>query len=171
MRERRLGKRPVAPEFIFRPSLSRPAPHCQGVRYIIIYLFPEIPRRCQLSMTQPMTPSGLQYQPLESAQERHARGVQLRGPLRTDDPAGEAERILQAWHEAGGVAKANRVFELDASAVEGVDSSGIACLVYLRRRLVESDAQLRLTGVSPRLYAILDLLGWLAAMGVETTEA
>lgn len=118
-----------------------------------------------------MNPDGLQYQPLESPDDRHAPGMQLTGVLKSGDPAGEAENILQQWHNAGGVATANSVFELDAASVESVDSSGVACLVYLRRRLAENDVQLRITGVSPRLYTILDLLGWLAAMGVETAEA
>lgn len=123
------------------------------------------------AMTTPTRPAGLQYQPLESPGGEHARGVRLSGLLQSEDPAGEAERILQVWCDAGGVATADSPFELDVSAIEGVDSSGIACLVYLRRQLVESGGQLRISGVTPRLYAILELLGWLAAMGVETAEA
>ena len=119
----------------------------------------------------PTPMSGFQYQPLDSLENRHARGVQLTGMLQSADPAADAERILQAWRNAGGAATADRPFELDASGIDGVDSSGIACLVYLRRRVMESGGQLRITGVTPRLYAILELLGWLTTMGVETAEA
>lgn len=122
-------------------------------------------------MPNPTPMAGLQYQPLDSIENRHARGIHLTGTLRSDDPAADAERILQAWRDAGGAVTADRPFELDASTLEGVDSSGIACLVYLRRRVLESGGQLRITGVTPRLYAMLELLGWLAAMGVETSEA
>lgn len=119
----------------------------------------------------PIPSSGLQYQPLDSLEDRHARGMQLTGMLQSADPAADAERILQVWRDAGGAATAEQPFELDVSATEGVDSSGVACMLYLRRRVLESGGQMRITGVTPRLYAILELLGCLTALGVEASEA
>ncbi len=54
---------------------------------------------------------------------------------------------------------ANTVFSLDASALIDFDSSALAVLLGLRRRVLKAGAQLQLTGAPPQLRDLATLYG------------
>ena len=53
---------------------------------------------------------------------------------------------------------------LDLSAVDHVDSAGIACLLELRRR---SGGALQLTAIPPQMQALADFLGVGTLLGLQ----
>lgn len=109
-------------------------------------------------------------QPAESQTMTHRwdfeqRKLILEGTLSASEPAELVNKWLGEYH--GQPLGDDVCIEIDVRAVHTFDSSGIAILVMLRHRLMESGTWMRLTHASGQLIAVVELLGLQVELGLH----
>ncbi|CUS47422.1 MAG: ABC-type phospholipid uptake system STAS domain protein MlaB [Idiomarinaceae bacterium HL-53] len=78
--------------------------------------------------------------------------VQVRGQLNRNT-------VPQAWKERRSWSQGEQSLVLDFSAVESVDSAGLAMLIQLKAELMQQKRELVLHAVNPQLEAFAEVSG------------
>jgi anti-anti-sigma regulatory factor len=110
-------------------------------------------------MSDPITPT----KSIKHHWDIDSRCLTLMNPLSCDEPAECTGKVFSEHY--GHSLGPDVTITVDVSHVDEFDTSGIAFLVMLRHRLIDSKTKMRIIGTSPKLDGVISLLGLSKELG------